>query len=280
MSSVGTRGAGAVAGTRGFVFFLARAGEMFASKEGCRNDGHILRLGDVVFFRGSTQLDWTMWGQVDRVEVRFRSLKVDQLRDGTVMTRARADPPLPLRDGGGVVELMIELLASCMFLPSHAPLAAFGTARDNWSVWTQARATVALRRVVALAGLPADECLCVFSSHSFCTSSSLDVPAGVTQEESHTGVFIHLLSVVHVRALIFLARRIQPFLSLVDREVEFCVLTIESFSTRWAFLFLFFSFLVRTRCILCVLGAPPSCRRGGGVGRCSTERKKIEVGCI
>ena len=67
-------------------------------------------------------------------------------------------------------------------------------------------------------------CVCVFSSHSFWTSSSLDVPAGVTQEEGHTGFLIHLLSAV--RALIFLARRIQPFLSLVDREVEFCVLTI------------------------------------------------------
>ena len=63
----------------------------------------------------------------------------------------------------------------------------------------------------------------VFSSHSFWTSSSLDVPAGVTQEEGHTGFLIHLLSAV--RALIFLARRIQPFLSLVDCEVEFCVLT-------------------------------------------------------
>ena len=76
--------------------------------------------------------------------------------------------------------------------------------------------------------------MCVFSSHSFWTSSSLDVPAGVTQEEGHTGFFT-------VRALIFLARRIQPFLCLVDREVEFCVLTIQSFSTRWVFLFLFFS---------------------------------------
>ena len=66
--------------------------------------------------------------------------------------------------------------------------------------------------------------LCVFSSHSFWTSSSLDVPAGVTQEKGHTGFLIHLLSAV--RALIFLARRIQPFLSLVDREVEFSVLTI------------------------------------------------------
>ena len=82
------------------------------------------------------------------------------------------------------------------------------------------------------------QCLCVFSSHSSWTSSSLDVPAGVTQEEGHTGFFIHLLSAV--RALIFLAKRIQPFLSLVDREVEFCVLKIFSFSTRWSFLVFFF----------------------------------------
>ena len=69
-------------------------------------------------------------------------------------------------------------------------------------------------------------CVCVFvlSSHLFWTSSSLDVTAGVTQEEGHTGFLIHLPSAVH--AFIFLARRIQPFLSLVDREVEFCVLAI------------------------------------------------------
>ena len=84
-------------------------------------------------------------------------------------------------------------------------------------------------------------CVCVFSSHPFWTSSSLDVPAGVTQqEEGHTGILIHLPSAV--RALIFVARRIQPFLSLLDHEVEFCVLTNSSFSTRWAFLFWFFSF--------------------------------------
>ena len=63
--------------------------------------------------------------------------------------------------------------------------------------------------------------VCVFSSHSFWTS--MDVPAGVTQEVN-TGFSIHLLSAV--LALTFLARRIQPLLSLVDREVEFCVLTI------------------------------------------------------
>ena len=48
-------------------------------------------------------------------------------------------------------------------------------------------------------------CVYVFSSHSFWTSSSLDVPAGVTQEEGHTGFFIHLLSAV--RAFIFLGEK-------------------------------------------------------------------------
>ena len=51
----------------------------------------------------------------------------------------------------------------------------------------------------------------------------MDVPAEVTQEEGHTGL-LHLHSAV--LALILLARMIQPFLSLVDREVEFCLLTI------------------------------------------------------
>ena len=73
----------------------------------------------------------------------------------------------------------------------------------------------------------------------------VNVPAGVTQEEGHTG-FLHLPPAV--LALIFLARRIQPFLSLVDCEVElFCVLTIYSFSTCWAFI-----------CV-CVKKNPSSC---------------------
>ena len=77
--------------------------------------------------------------------------------------------------------------------------------------------------ILLLIGVSLGVSVCVFSSHSFWTSSSLDVPAGVTQEEGHTGFLVHLLSAV--RAFIFLARRIQPFLSLVDREVEYCVLT-------------------------------------------------------
>ena len=52
-----------------------------------------------------------------------------------------------------------------------------------------------------------------------------------------TGFLIHLPSAV--RALIFLARRIQQFLSLVD--LVFLLLTIQSFPTRWAFVFFYMS---------------------------------------
>ena len=69
-------------------------------------------------------------------------------------------------------------------------------------------------------------CVCVFVcvvTFPFILDVGLvDVPAGVIQEEGRTG-FLHLPSAV--LALIFLARRIQPFLSIADREVEFCVLT-------------------------------------------------------
>ena len=66
-------------------------------------------------------------------------------------------------------------------------------------------------------------CVCVCVVIPFIPDVSfVDVPAGVTQEEGHTG-FLHLPSAA--LALLFLARRIQPFLSLVDREVEFCILT-------------------------------------------------------
>ena len=50
----------------------------------------------------------------------------------------------------------------------------------------------------------------------------VDAPAGVAQEEGHRGS-LHLPSAV--LALIFIARRLQPSLSLVDRDVEFRVPT-------------------------------------------------------
>ena len=61
--------------------------------------------------------------------------------------------------------------------------------------------------------------------------SLVDTPAGATQEEGRTEI-LHLPSAV--LASIFLARRIQPSLSVVDCEVEFCVPTKVSFFTCWA----------------------------------------------
>ena len=66
-------------------------------------------------------------------------------------------------------------------------------------------------------------CVCVCNVIPFVPDVRfVDVPAGITQEEGSTGL-LHLPFAV--LALIFFARRIQPFLSLVDCEVEFCVLT-------------------------------------------------------
>ena len=66
-------------------------------------------------------------------------------------------------------------------------------------------------------------CVCVCIDIPFILDVRLvDIPAGVSQEESHTG-FLHLPSAVP--AIIFITRRIQPLLSPVDREVEFCVHT-------------------------------------------------------
>ena len=64
-----------------------------------------------------------------------------------------------------------------------------------------------LRPVVVL-------CVCVFFQFI------LDVKIVGSTSRGHTGFPIHLPSAA-VLALIFLVRRIQPFLSLVDREVKF-----------------------------------------------------------
>ena len=64
----------------------------------------------------------------------------------------------------------------------------------------------------------------------------VDVTVEVTQEEGHTGLH-HLPSAV--LALIFLARKTQPSLSLVDRDVDFCVPTNYSFSICWAYIYIY-----------------------------------------
>ena len=56
-----------------------------------------------------------------------------------------------------------------------------------------------------------------------------DAPVGVAHEEGHTG-FLHLPSAA--LALIFIAGRIQPSLSLVDREFEYYLCTQELIVSR------------------------------------------------
>ena len=101
------------------------------------------------FFRGNAQLTAALWASADRVEVRFRGSKGDQMRTGRVLTRVREGQPRPLGAGGGAVDLMIELMSCYLFLPSSAPLVAFGTGNGRWSMWTQQQATTSLRAVVA-----------------------------------------------------------------------------------------------------------------------------------
>ena len=55
--------------------------------------------------------------------------------------------------------------------------------------------------------------MCMFSSIFILNAKFV----GCTSR-AHTGLLIHVPSAVH--AFIFLARRIQPFLSLVEREVD------------------------------------------------------------
>ena len=88
--------------------------------------------------------------------------------------------------------------------------------------------------------------MCIYSTNTYvvcvcCVFFPFILDINGRTSRGHTGGrshIIHLLSAVH--ALIFLARRIQPFLSLVDREVEFCVLTILIVLNPWGiFIFVF-----------------------------------------
>ena len=85
--------------------------------------------------------------------------------------------------------------------------------------------------------------MCVLSLHLFWTSCLWTYQPGshrrkVTQE-GHTGFIIHLPSAV--LAITFLARKVQPFLSLVDREVKFlCTNELIILHLLGTFFFFFF----------------------------------------
>ena len=69
--------------------FLTRASEMFAESRSRIHETYCLRRADVAFFRGNAQLTAALWASADRVEVRFRGSKGDQMRTGRVLTRVR-----------------------------------------------------------------------------------------------------------------------------------------------------------------------------------------------
>lgn len=100
ITAVGGRRSAVVFGRRGFVFLLLRAGERFVVSKAALHVVHGLRRGDAAFFCGSVQLHEAQWPLADRVEVRFRSSKGDQLRQGAMMTRARDGSSQRVEEGG------------------------------------------------------------------------------------------------------------------------------------------------------------------------------------
>ena len=77
-------------------------------------------------------------------------------------------------EGGGAVDVMIELMSCYLFLPSSVPLVAFGVGNGRWPMWTQHQATTALRKVVALAGVRVEE----YALHSLRIGGATHLSAG------------------------------------------------------------------------------------------------------
>ena len=70
--------------------------------------------------------------QVDRVEVRFRGHKGDQLQEGSTIMRTRSEVngAYPgLRTGGGAVALMVELMSCQPSLPGTATISSYRSAQ-------------------------------------------------------------------------------------------------------------------------------------------------------
>ena len=137
--------------------FLTRASEMLADTRSHIHETFRFRRADVAFFRGRAQLGVAQWSKADSVEVRFRGSKGDQLRKRAFISRNRAGSRRPVGAGGDAVDLMLELMSCYLFLPSSAPLVADGSGGGRWSTWTKQQKTVALRKVVRLAGVRADD---------------------------------------------------------------------------------------------------------------------------
>ena len=133
--------------------------------------GFLLRLGTVGLAH---------WSTADRVELRFRGSKGDQFRKGAVISRVLAGWPRSVGAGGGAVDLMLELISCYLFLPSSTPLVAYRSGGGRWSMWTKQQATVALRKVIALEGVQADE----YALHSLRIGGATHLSAGGASPEA------------------------------------------------------------------------------------------------
>ena len=102
--------------------------ELFATDNGVVSQMHCLTRGDVAFYSGRQQLPFLRWREEDLVEMRFRGHKGDQGQAGNILVRTRKDVrgvDSSLREGGGAVALLVELLSVHPNLPSAAPLASY-----------------------------------------------------------------------------------------------------------------------------------------------------------
>lgn len=100
VAAVGGRRPAVVSGLGGLVLVSSRACKMFAVSNTATHVVHGLRRGTVAYFCDSVHLRVAQWPSADRVEVRVRSLKGDQLRQGAVLTRARDGSPQRVEEGG------------------------------------------------------------------------------------------------------------------------------------------------------------------------------------
>ena len=135
----------------GVFFLMTRSDELFATDAGVAHQVHCLTRGDVAFYSGGEQLPFLRWREARTVEIRFRGHKGDQLQAGDVLVRTRdavRGLGSSLREGGGAVALLVELLSIHPNLPSSAPLASFRES-GRVAVWSYGQALRALREVVA-----------------------------------------------------------------------------------------------------------------------------------
>ena len=133
---------------------MARSDELFATDTCVVHQVHCQTRGDVTFYSGREQLSFLRWRVADLVEIWFLGHKGDQGHAGNILVRTWKEARgvgSSLREGGGAVALLVELLSVHPNLPSAAPLASYRHS-ENVAVRTYEQALRALREVVAVSG--------------------------------------------------------------------------------------------------------------------------------